>query len=146
MWITEGGLLSLVKLSCKHSDLNSFNKLFLEKKYKCFDDAKNSVEIGIECMWFEEFVWMDEFLWLPFRTFSYHILNVQQKSLHGLNEVKSPFGTTWLVKQLMIMIWKKFYEMDLLVFSWKEGFWKKKKKNWSLWKGGFGKILGSLKE
>ena len=36
--------------------------------------------------------WMDEFLWLHFRTFSYHILNVWQKSLDGLNEVRSLFG------------------------------------------------------
>ena len=53
--VTEGGLLSLVMLSCKHNDLNTFNKLFLEQKYKCSNDVKNSVEIGIECMWFEKF-------------------------------------------------------------------------------------------
>ena len=31
----------------------------------------------------------------------------------------------WLVEQLIIMIWKRFYQMDLLIFSWKEGLWKK---------------------
>ena len=55
MWVTEGGLLSLVMLSWKHSDLNAFNKLFLEQKYKCSNNVKNSVETGVECIWFEKF-------------------------------------------------------------------------------------------
>ena len=46
------------------------------------------------------------------------------------------------LEQLIIMILKKFYQMDLPVFSWKEDFWKKfgvfereaLGKSWSLWK------------
>ena len=51
-----------------------------------------------------------------------------KRSLHELNKVKYLFGTNWLIEQLIIMIWKKFCQMELLVFVWKV------EKIWSLWR------------
>ena len=40
----------------------------------------------------------------------------KQKSLHVLNEVKSLIDTNWLIEQLIIKIWEKLCQIDILIF------------------------------
>ena len=91
---------------------------------------KNSKEIGIECMSFEEFGWMDEFLWLHFRTFSYHILNVWQKFLDGLNEVRSLFGIKLIGRAINLHDLEETFSNGSSCILLKRRLLRKKKKFW----------------
>ena len=74
--------------------------------------------------------WMDEFLWLHFRTFSYHILNVWQKSLDGLNEVRSLFGIKLIGRAINLHDLEETFSNGSSCILLKRRLLGKEKKNW----------------